>query len=299
MGLLILIILIFAMILSVEVRIFVRHPIKTIYYLLVDPVLYIHDRGYDAYKAGQLNCYFAHFGGGKTLSVVHYVRYLFERYNNKCIYDRRRKKWDLQKVHILSNVKLEGVPFEPLTGLKQIVNYAWEIKKIDDQENTRTVILALVDEASSELNSRQFQSNIDANFLNALVTSRHFNMSFLYTSQKFSLVDKLLRSVTQTCIWCSKRWRFMVQHFFDADEMEYASNPALVQPRRRKGFFVSNKDYNTYDTLATVERLDKATTNGDMLSAQEILALRGEINPDNDNVIRPSRKLKKVRKKTR
>ena len=283
--------------LFVECRLMLLHPIQFIKYLVLDPILYFKHHMYDKFEAGMLNCYFAHFGGGKTLSVVHYIRVLYHRYHNKRIYDRQRKKWVTQKMLILSNVDLKGIPYEPLSSLSQVVMCAWRNKEIDEQMDTRTCVVVLLDEASSELNSRNFKSNIDANFLNTLITSRHFNMSLYYTSQKFKLVDALLRSVTQRCIWCDKRWRFMVQNFFDADEMEYATNPAMVKPFRRKGFFITNKDFNTYDTLATVDRLDKDTKNGDMMSAEEILTLRGEMYGDNGNVSRPSRKLRRQRKK--
>ena len=296
MAILILFIAVILLFVSVQFRLAMMHPIKFVRYCVTDLIGYFRYKQYDVYKAGMLNCYFAHFGGGKTLSVVHYVRALYERYHNKLIYDRQRKKWVRQKMLILSNVHLKGIPYEELCSLSQIVMCAWRNKKIDEQMDTRTCVVVLLDEASSELNSRNFKSNIDANFLNTLITSRHFNMSLYYTSQKFKLVDALLRSVTQTCIWCDKHWRFMVQHYYDADEMEYATNPTLVQPLLRTGFFISDSDYNTYDTLATVERLDKDTKNGDMLSAEEILALRGEMYGNNENVTRPSRKLKRTRK---
>lgn len=281
----------------VEVRVVICHPINTIKYACIDLYRYFHDKKYDKYEAGLLNCYFAHFGGGKTLSVVHYVRELFARYNNKYIYDRQRKQWVLQKMHIISNVHLNGVPYEELCSLSQVVCCAWRNKKIDEKEGTRTCVVVLLDEASSELNSRNFKTNIDADFLNTLITSRHFNMSLFYTSQKFKLVDALLRSVTQRAIWCNKKWRIMVQHYFDADEMEYASNPMLVQPLLRTGFFITDADFNTYDTLATVERLQKSVDEGDMMSEAEILALRGAINPDNDQISTPSRRFKRMRKK--
>lgn len=297
MTIILIAIIVFMCYLRVEVRLALLHPISTLKYLVIDPILYIHDRTYDRYDGGQLNCYDAHFGGGKTLSVTHYVRILYERYNNKRIYDRQRKKWVLQKMLILSNVELKGVEyFEKLESLKQVVECAQRNKEIDEKNDTRTCVIVLLDEASSELNSRNFKTNIDANFLNTLITSRHFHMSLYYTSQKFKLVDALLRSVTQRVIWCDKRWRFMVQHFYDADEMEYATNPEMVKPFRRKGFFITNKDFGNYDTLATVERLDRDTKNGDMLSEAEILALRGDFYGDNDSVSKPSKKLRRLRK---
>lgn len=291
------IVLLIALYVSVCVRIAVLHPVNTIRYSIIDIYRYFHYREYDRYDGGLLNCYFAHFGGGKTLSVVHYVAALYRRYNNKKVWDRGRKKFVLQKVHIISNVHLNGVPYEELASLSQVVCCAWNNKKIDEDNDTRTVVLVLLDEASSQLNSRNFKTNIDADFLNTLITSRHFHMSLFYTSQKFKLVDALLRNVTQRCIWCHKVWRFMVQYYYDADEMEYASDPTMVKPKVRTGFFIRDTDYNAYDTLATVEKLKKSVDAGDMMTESEILAMRGQLNPDNDNILTPSRKFRKMLKR--
>lgn len=283
----------------VPVRLAVLHPFKTIYYCMRDIYFYFKWHKYDIYDGGLLNCYFAHFGGGKTLSIVEYVDWLYKRYNNKRVYDRGRKCFVLQKVHVISNVDLTYTPFEPLSSLSQVVCCAYRNKKIDIEHGTRTIVLVLLDEASSQLNSRNFKTNIDADFLNTLITSRHFHMSLFYTSQKFKLVDALLRSVTQRAVACRKVWRFMVQEYYDADELELASDKSLIQPIKRTGFFITDKHYNAYDTLATVEQLKKSVDKGEMMSEQEILALRGAINPDNDAVINPSRKLRRMRKKTK
>lgn len=283
---------------SVCFRIAVCHPFETVGYAVKDGWLYFKHHERDRYDGGLLNCYFAHFGGGKTLSVVEYVCYLFKRYNNKRVWDRKKKKFVLQKVHIISNVHLNHVPYEELVSLSQVVCCAWRNKKIDDEHDTRTIVLVLLDEASSQLNSREFKTNINPDFLNTLITSRHFLMSLFYTSQKFKLVDALLRSVTQRCIWCNKVWRFMVQYWYDADEMEYAQNPTLVKPFRRTGFFISDKEYDAYDTLATVEKLKKSVDKNDMMSEKEILEMRGQLNPDMD-MVNPTRKYIRRRKKMR
>lgn len=277
-------------------RIIITNPIKTVKYAILDTYNYFKHHQYDYYDAGLLNCYFAHFGRGKTLSVTHYVVAMFKRYNNKLVWDRGKKKLVRQKMHIISNVHLNGIPYEELSSLSQIVCCAWKNKKIDEEHDTRTVVLVLLDEASSQLNSRNFKSNIDADFLNTLITSRHFHMSLLYTSQKFKLVDALLRSVTQTCISCHKRWRFMVQEFYNADEMEYASDPTLVKPIARRGWFIDNAAYDAYDTLATVEKLKKSVEAGEMMSEEDILKMRGDLNPDNDAIVSGSRKLRRMRK---
>lgn len=283
---------------SVCFRLFLLHPFATVKYAVKDIYYYFKYKTYNRYDGGLLNCYFAHFGGGKTLSVVQYVCYLFQRYNNKKVWDKGQKKYVTQKIHIISNVHLNGVPYESLVSLSQIVCCAWRNKELDKQERTRTVVIVLLDEASSQLNSREFKTNINADFLNTLITSRHFHMSFMYTSQKFKLVDALLRSVTQRCISCHKVWRFMVQEYFDADEMEYSPNPTIMQPYRRTGFFVKDKNYNAYDTLATVEQLKKSVDKGDMMSDKEILEMRGAMNPDTDAVT-PNRKFMRRQKKMR
>ena len=295
--LLVLGVLIYLMEVSVSFRLFMLHPFKTIYYAVKDFYFYIAHKEYNRYDGGILNCYFAHFGGGKTLTVVHFIAVLFKKYKNKKVWDKDKKRFVLQKVHILSNVHLNGVPYENLYSLSQVVCCADKNKKIDEQNNTRTVVLVLLDEASSQLNSRNFKTNIDPIFLNTLITSRHYNISIYYTSQKFKLVDALLRSVTQRCVSCCKKWRFMVLNYYDSDEMEYAPNPELVTPFMRTGFFVSDKDFNKYDTLATVSQLKKAVDKKDMLSEKEILEMRGSINPDMDMISKPSRQFLRTSRK--
>lgn len=269
---------------SVCFRLFMLHPISTIIYFVKDTYHYFKYRKKYIYNGGFLNCYFAHFGGGKTLSLAEYATRLFYRYNNKKVYDIKEKKWVLQKVSILSNFALNTVPFIPLESLSQIVDCAAAQKEIDNKYDTRSVVLVLIDEASKELNSREFKTNLNPDTLSALLTCRHVHMSIFYTAQKFKLVDALLRSVTQKCIWCNKVWRFMVQYTYDADELEYSPNPTLVKSVWRGGFFVKDKHYNNYDTLANVDKLRKQIVDNDRLTAEEILEQRGIINPDIDMV---------------
>ena len=282
---------------SVPARIMVCHPFKTVYYVVKDAFNYFRHKMFNYYNAGVLNCYCAHFGGGKTLSIVHYVNLLFRRYNNKKVWDRNRKKFVLQKMHIISNVDLKSVPYEPLQSLSQVVCCAYHNRDIDSRNSTRTVVLVVLDEASAQLNSRAFKTNIDPAFLNTLITSRHYHISFLYSSQKFKLTDALMRSVTQNCINCRKYWRFLVQSYYDADELEYASDPSMVRAKRHTGFLVTDRDYNAYDTLACVDRLKKNVEEGDMMTEEEILTMRGNINPDNDAVSHRSRRLRRRQKK--
>ena len=281
----------------IPLRILVLHPFKTVRYFVQDTYHYFRCKKWRNMKYGQLLCYFADFGRGKTLSMAHFAVLLFQKYNNKKVWCPERKKWVTQKVHILSNFTLKTIPYEPLTSLSQFVNCAYKNKRIDNENDTLTVVLCMIDEASAQLNSRSFKTNIDADFLNTLITTRHYRMSLYYSSQAFSLVDALLRTVTQKAVMCDKLWRVVTLRYFDAHEIEYASNPMLVKPLRKTGFFVSDKDYNAYDTHATVDKLKKAVDKKDMMSAEEIMTMRGMINPNNDTISTPSKRFFRLSKK--
>lgn len=259
----------------VSLRLLVTNPFYSGFFSVKDLVNYIKHKDYNRCPDGEMTCYAAHFGRGKTLSAVHKISSLYKKYNNKMVYDRSRRKMVMQKIHVISNVKFNNIPsYQPLEGLQQIVENAYMNRSVDEKNDTLTVILVLIDEASVQLNSRSFKSNINPDFLNTLLTSRHYHMSIFYTSQKFNLTDKLLRDVTQTVIECHKLWRFQVQYVFDGTDLENAANPSLIQPIRRIGFFVTDKDYASYDTLAVVDQLKKSVDTNDFISEEEILKLR-------------------------
>ena len=292
MELIYLFIFMFMCVWFVPFRVAVLHPFATIYYAVTDFPKWLYRKNWRLLDGGILNCYGAHFGGGKTLSMAHFITRLYEKKNNKRIWDRGRKKFVTQKIHIISNFDLKLVPYEKLESLSQVLACAKYNKQIDEENNTRTVTMVLIDEASVQLNSRNFKSNIDANFLNTLLTCRHYHINLWYSSQKFKLTDALMRSVTQRYIECEKIWRFVCLKEYNADEIEYASDPTMVKPLRRYGYFVKDRDYNSYDTLACVEALERSAREGDMLSEKEILEMRGQLNPDNDAVTNRSFKHK-------
>lgn len=285
------------LLISVRFRLAVFHPFALVYYGIRDFYNYIVHRNWNLLDGGELISYNAHFGGGKTLTMAHDITRLYEKKNNKMVWCRNRKKFVRQKIHVLANFDLKLVPYEHLDSLSQVVNCAELNRQIDMENNTRTVTYVLMDEASVQLNSRNFKTNIDALFLNKLLTCRHYHINLWYSSQKFKLTDALMRSVTQHCIECRKVWRFMILAKYNADEIEYASDPTMVKPIKRFGYFIKDKDFGSYDTLATVGNLKKAVEEGDMMTEQEILELRGQLNPDNDAVTNRSWKLKSRKKR--
>lgn len=290
--------IVFACIISVCVRVILTHPASTIFYGVKDTYRYFRFHRWNECLTGTIDCYVSLFGKGKTLSAVHKVMRIYKRYNNKYIYDFRRKKWVLQRIHIISNVEL-NIPYENFVSLAQIVAVADKMRSFDEMNDTLTCTIVLGDEFSVQLNSRSFKSNIDPLFLNTLLTCRHHHISLIYTAQRFNHVDALLRQVTRSVYTCNKIWRIMVHEEYDAFQLENASDPTLIKPIRRFGWFIRDAAFNAYDTLACVGNLAKSCKEGDMLSEEQILELQRN-NPANlDGIVNPSRKLKRASKKLR
>lgn len=290
--------IVFACIMSVCVRVILTHPVSTVFYGVKDIYRYFRFHRWNECSTGIISCYVGLFGKGKTLSAVHKVVKLYKRYNNKKIYDFNRKKWVTQKVHIISNVTL-AIPYEDFVSMSQIVAVADRMRAVDEQNDTLTCTIVLGDEFSVQLNSRSFKSNIDPLFLNTILTCRHHHISLIYTSQRFNHVDALLRQVTSYVYTCNKVWRIMVHEQYDAFELENASDPTLIKPKSRFGWFIRDAAFNAYDTLACVGNLTKSCKEGDMLTEEQILELQRN-NPANlDGIVNPSRKLKRASKKLR
>lgn len=290
--------IVFACIMSVCVRVILTHPVSTVFYGVKDTYRYFRFHRWNECSTGIISCYVGLFGKGKTLSAVHKVVKLYKRYNNKKIYDFNRKKWVTQKVHIISNVTL-AIPYEDFVSMSQIVAVADRMRAVDEQNDTLTCTIVLGDEFSVQLNSRSFKSNIDPLFLNTILTCRHHHISLIYTSQRFNHVDALLRQVTSYVYTCNKVWRIMVHEQYDAFELENASDPTLIKPKSRFGWFIRDAAFNAYDTLACVGNLTKSCKEGDMLTEEQILELQRN-NPANlDGIVNPSRKLKRASKKLR
>lgn len=295
---LLLFIIVFACIMSVCVRVIVTHPISTVWYGVIDLYKYFRFHRWDECATGTISCYVGLFGKGKTLSAVHKVVSLYKRYNDKRIYDFNRKKWVTQKIHIISNVSLT-IPYEDFVSMAQIVAVADRMRAVDEKNDTLTCTIVLGDEFSVQLNSRSFKSNIDPLFLNTLLTCRHHHISLIYTSQRFNHVDALLRQVTSYVYTCNKIWRIMVHEQYDAFDLDNASDPTLIKPKRRFGWFIKDAAFNAYDTLACVGNLTKSCKEGDMLTEEQILDLQRN-NPVNiDGIVNPSRKLKRASRKLR
>lgn len=276
----------------------VSHPLKLIRHGFVDLVYYLRHKDWNTCHTGELLAYVGLFGKGKTLSVVHRVVSDYYRYNDKPVWCERRHKMVTQKVKVLSNVSLQ-IPYEQLVSLEQVIRCAETHESLDDENDTLTVTLVLGDEFSVQMYSRNFKKNIDPLFLNTLLTCRHYHISIFYTAQRFGHVDALLRQVTSAVIDCNKLWRFQRQNVYDAWDLENATNTSLITPLARRCWFVTNADYDAYDTLAVVGQLKKSVDSGDMMSSEEILALQQNQPANMDGVVNPSRRYRRMARKTK
>lgn len=290
MYIIVLIALIIALIISPTIRCAFVHPILLMVYGVQDMLQYVQHKEYNICPTGELVAYTGLFGKGKTLSAVHRVVSAYHQYNGKPVWCRRRKKMVTQRIKVISNVSL-SIPYEDFISLEQIVLAADCNQAYDDEHDTLTITLCLGDEFSVQMNSRAFKSNIDPMFLNTLLTVRHYYISLLYTAQRFGHVDALLRQVTSYVCECDKLWRFQRLDFFDAWDLENATNIQLITPFRRSCWFVRQEDYDAYDTLACVGNLKKSMKEGDMMTEEEILALQQNTQQANMDVVsKPSRR---------
>lgn len=275
------------------------HPVSTVYYGCKDAYYYFRHNLKNLYPTGELVAYVGLFGKGKTLSAVHKVVSAYHAYDGLPVWCSRRHKMVTQRVKVISNVSL-SIPYEDFVSLEQVVLDAERKAEYDDANDTLTITLVLGDEFSVQLNSRNFKKNIDPLFLNTLLTCRHYHISLYYTAQRFMQVDALLRQVTSYVVDCDKTWRLQGNNEYDAWEMENAANASLLRPIRRRAWFVRDRDYEAYNTLACVGNLKKDMQEGAMLSEAEILALQVNQNQTNmDGIAKPSRRWLRARRQAK
>lgn len=296
MTIFILVAAVIALVLLPTLRCAAFHPISLTIYGAKDMLQHIRRKGYNFCGTGELVAYTGLFGKGKTLSAVHRVTDAYHHFDGKPVWCPRRKKIVTQRVHVISNVALD-IPYEDFRSLEQLVLEAQRKQEYDDRNDTLTITLVLGDEFSVQMNSRNFKSNIDPLLLNTILTCRHHYISLYYTSQRFGHVDALLRQVTSYVVECDKFWRFQRLRYYDAWDLENATSSALVRPYLRRCWFVRDRDYAAYDTLACVGNLIHTMQAGKMMSEEEILKLQQNTQQANmDGVQNPSRRWKRNHK---
>lgn len=251
------------LILFPTLRCFLSNILRVVFYAIRDIFNYFRLKKWREWDGYGLKIYVGLFGRGKTLSAVKEVVRQYKRYN----------------LNILSNIKLYGVPYTPLTNYKQI---------IDAPSNT----LILIDEISTLFNSRTWKDfNIDLLF--QLLQCRKQKKMIIATAQRFSHVDKLVRDITRDVVVCDKLYRFMRTTTYDAWNYENCMNTDFLKPLSRGCVFISNDDYNSYDTSELIDNFKKET----FVSNSTILVNRGTVEFNDMLVSKKSLKRKFLKKR--
>lgn len=241
----------------------------------IDSINYFKHKEYNRCKEFgmiRLNCAFGNqvFGCGKTLMLVIRAISIYKQYNDKWVYDRENNIFVKQKIHIISNVELYGVPYIKFEDVNQLI----DIDKFGFGENDIT--LFLLDESGALFNSRQFRDNISPEFLTRLLQSRKHKVALYMTSQRFQFTDKVLREVCNEVTMCRKWWRIVKTSNYSAYDLENAVNPTLLRPKSVYYRFIFDKDYNSYNSYQLVEQLRKDYKPNMYLNTEEILATYGD-----------------------
>ena len=262
----------------------ITHPKTFFYYVFLDLHDYIKYKKYNRFtNYGVITMYTATgtqvFGSGKTISMVKDVIRIYKQYNDKLVYDPESGIFKKQRIHIISNVELSGVPYIKFTGVNQFVDI--EKYKFDSMD----IALYVLDESGAVFNSRQFKNNISSEMLTRLLQSRKNKCCLFMTSQRLQFTDVILRQICCVVYECSKKWRFVFLKAYNPLDLEYAYNPEIIKPKSTQLYFCDNKLYNSYNTYQLVEQLNKKYV---PLTNEEVLASYGNYSPSIDN-IKPSR----------
>lgn len=272
------------------------HLPQVAFYAPKDLYKFIRYKKYNECKEhGHIRCFSSDsnlpFGNGKTLSGVEYLLFLVKKYDKKTVWSDDEKKFVKQRIMVLSNVKITGVPeenFEFLKDTKQIVDFQGKIKCSD-------VGIVFIDEAGSQFNSRNFKTNISSTLLTSFLSCRHAKFGMIITSPRFKEVDALIRDITGEVSMCYKKWRSVVLKTYNGYDLEYCQNTDLLKCSITH-YFATDKLFSSYDTRQTVEEIKRMQANGELLSDSEVLALRGEGQGGLYNARGLNRKGKKVLK---
>lgn len=245
------------------------------YYGMKDIYMYFSRQKWKDFNYYGIDMFIGMFGHGKTLSMTNKARRIHKRFGKDVLF--------------LSNYKLVGIPYVPLTNFNQIV----EIGKENEQLNQYKGIVVLIDEIEDVLSHRNYAS-FPLQMLNVLTQQRKLHVYIMCSAQRFFMVDKLFRSITTHAIDCNKYWRFQHMVYYDAWDYENAMNSQLLKPIANFWWFVKDEDFNCYDTTQLIS--DNASS--DFISNEENIVRKGLDAIANEPAIRrPSRQVKKKRKK--
>lgn len=257
-------------------RCFILNFHYVVFYSIKDIIHYIRFKEWLKFNLYGIDMFCGMFGHGKTLSLVHRANELYQHYGDK--------------LHFVSNISLNGIPYTPLVSFEQLVDLG-EIPFEDECVGT----VVIIDEIENVLNNRNY-AKFPLAMLHTLTQQRKKKVYIMCTAQRFFMVDKLFRSITTKVIDCNKIWRFQNYCVYDAWEYECAINPKLIQPYHFGCWFVHDSDFDCYDTSEMVSK----SSAENFISNSEALERQGIVVPvATEQILRPSKKLRNIRGKSK
>lgn len=244
-----------------------------LYYMCKDTYDYFKLRKWTNFSEFGIDMFIGMFGKGKTLSMTHKARMLYQMYGDS--------------IRFISNYELKGIPYTPLINFNQIVELE------DKREEGIQGYVILIDEISSVLSHRNY-AKFPLETLGVLCQQRKCHIYIMCTAQRFFMVDKIWRSITTNVYDCNKIWRFCHFSIYDAWDYENAMNVQLIKRLGHFWWFVRNRDFESYDTS---QLISKESIN-EFISNEEAIIRKGLDSQVNEIAIQnPSRSLRKKRKK--
>lgn len=221
-----------------------------------DFVKWCKTHGWNNFNYWGLHLFIGRFGGGKTISAV-------------------RRAFNICKAHkgvtVLTNLTLFGFPDD--TNIIKLVN-SQQLLTLPDKS------IVLIDEIGSIFNSRDFsqsKKSVPKPVYQLILQCRHRRIMLLGTVQRWNLLDKQLRDITDSVTVCHSYFgdpfaRYTTCSEYDAQEYDkWFNNPLL--PLRRVSYYsyVQTDSLRTkYDTIEMVEGM----LDMEYISDEEILVNR-------------------------
>lgn len=220
---------------------------------------YCRHKGWEDFNYWGLHLYVGMFGACKTISMV-------RRAYEICLTHRN--------VTVLTNVTLHNFPKD--TKIIKLVN-SEQIRELPDKS------LVIIDEIGSVFNSRDFAAqkrSVPKPVYQFLLQCRHRRVMLLGTVQRWNLLDKQLRDITDTVTVCRGFFkhpltRLVTLRQYHADEYDRAvSNPLLpLKSLKQEAYVQTDKLRACYDTLEMVDNM----LNAEYIPDADILANRGDV----------------------
>lgn len=284
--------LIFLLIKSTYLRCFLCHPVSVLKYAAIDTYRAFRNRKNQTFDEYGIDMFIGMFGKGKTLTMTHRVRELYFKFGDK--------------IRIVSNYELKGIPYTPLINFNQLLEFGgvsdtdveeavsgaeddpddvYDLPElVPDQDDDEIFFnpdvfddsddyigtIVCIDEVSSILSNRKY-ADFPLELLGLLCQPRKKRVYIMCTAQRFFMVDKLFRSLTTNVYDCNKIWRLAGYRVFDAWEYEQATTSTLLSPIGAGCWFVEDDDYACYSTEELVTK-NKAS---DFISNDEAAVRKG------------------------